>query len=155
MENQVNKDRFIELFKKMQDVGASLWIETPLEGAELSRYRIMLDDQIMYDQCSDYLFLLQEYLNRNISMGHFSVEWHKYYGEYLETSARLETDLKALRLFPMDSKSDGFGEIILEIYSELEFLQDHGDPINNHGSLEDSFRIYVQECYEKIQKEYR
>lgn len=157
MIKQINIDRFIELLKKMQNLKnleRSLRIETPLEWEELSHYRRMLESQVAYNQCSDYLFLFQEYLNGNITMQDFFGKFYNYYFEFLDTSHSLETDLEALRLFSIDSKSDGFFRIILDIFQWLESIQEQEYLTNKPHTDDGSLQILIQECYEKIQKEY-
>ena len=64
MENNIdfNKTRYIQLLKKEKELLDLGFNKNAKEYRELLSYQIILENQVHYNNKSDYIFLLQEYL---------------------------------------------------------------------------------------------
>ena len=118
-----------------------------VEERELSSYKIILENQIYYNQRDLYISFIEEYLRENAAgtdgTGLFIYEFFALYRESqgdcraLEAEI-LETGISRLENFSINSESTKFGELIEDIFGECEFY--------DKNISDESFRSLIREA---------
>ena len=138
------KDRYYNLLLLSKNNNNKL---NGVEERELSSYKIILENQIYYNQRDLYISFIEEYLRENAAgtdgTGLFIYEFFALYRESqgdcraLEAEI-LETGISRLENFSINSESTKFGELIEDIFGECEFY--------DKDISDESFRSLIREA---------
>ena len=128
-----NKKRYLQLLNQ-RSIGDNS------NNDELSRYSCMLTNQLDWEIRYQYLSLMENFLNENISMPEFFAELRIKNYAIIDAVVFLE---KHRILLSIHQKASKFGELLEYITDELE-----GDL----SYTEDEFKNFIQENFIKIKK---
>jgi hypothetical protein len=138
------KDRYYNLLLLSKNNNNKL---NAVEERELSSYKIILENQIYYNQRDFYLSFIEEYLRENAAgtygTGLFIYEFfaldRESQGDCRALEAEiLETGISRLENFSINSESTKFGELIEDIFGECEFY--------DKDISDESFRSLIREA---------
>lgn len=144
------KKKHIELLKRFLDFrkqGKSiydLYVENRNEYLELSRYRSMVSDCIFWTRRKEFVLCMENYVNDSIDFKDFEIAFSKLWWQYLKKGKELQIDLKGLKNFELDSKSDGFGSLVTCVFRQFEVLEDE-------ECTEQEVKDYVRNILQRIQ----
>ena len=133
MSTYYNKKRYLDLLDQ-RNIGDNSNYD------ELSRYSCMLTNQLDWEIRDQYLSLMENYLNGNISIFKFFAELR------IKTYAIIDavTFLKRHQiLLSVDKKASKFEELVEDVIDELEGEISYTD---------DKFKFFIQEKFIKIKK---
>ena len=153
-----NKIRYIELLKKeeiFKNQKINFYKENPEEYEELSSYKIILENQIYYNQKDQYISLIKKYLKENAGEKTFVWDFFDIFRKNNEDVKILEKDIleqgiKILTNFRIDSKSTGFSDFITQIITLCESVTFSSEEPSRITS--DQFRDSIENIFFKIQK---
>lgn len=156
-----DKIRYIELLKKeetLKNQEISLLDENPEERRELFSYKIILENQIYYNQKVEYISLVEEYLRENAGKdgaGLFRWEFFNIFRKNNKAFDILEKEvlqegLQRLATFLIAPKSTKFSALINQIVGYCEFLT--FDPEDTYGINENQFRDSIEKIFLKMEK---
>lgn len=134
MNTDYNKKRYLQLLDQ-RSIGDNS------NNDELSRYGIMLTNQLDWEIRDQYLSLMEEFLNENICMSEFFAELRIRNYAIIDAVVFLE---KHRILLSFDEKASKFGELLEDVKDELE-----GD-LSYSG---DEFKNFIQDTMLKIQND--
>lgn len=134
MNTDYNKKRYLQLLDQ-RSIGDNS------NNDELSRYDIMLTNQLDWEIRDQYLSLMEEFLNENICMSEFFAELRIRNYAIIDAVVFLE---KHRILLSFDEKASKFGELLEDVKDELE-----GD-LSYSG---DEFKNFIQDTMLKIQND--
>lgn len=134
MNTDYNKKRYLQLLDQ-RSIGDNS------NNDELSRYGIMLNNQLDWEIRDQYLSLMEEFLNENICMSEFFAELRIRNYAIIDAVVFLE---KHRILLSFDEKASKFGELLEDVKDELE-----GD-LSYSG---DEFKNFIQDTMLKIQND--
>ena len=109
---------YVELLKynrSLKKDGTSLREQDQDKYLRLLNYVVKLSDHVHWQQKSDYLNIMQKFVNLKIDGKQFVSQFNKLHGSNQEAVKLLKTDLKQLNTFKLNPKSFGFTEWTLEI----------------------------------------
>lgn len=139
------KDRYYNLLLLSKNNNNKL---NDVEELELLSYKIILGNQIYYNQRDLYISFIEEYLRENAAgtdgTGLFIYEFFALFresqgdGRALEAEI-LETGISRLENFSINSESTKFGELIEDIFGECEFYD------KDISDEDESFRSWIRE----------
>lgn len=133
MSTDYNKKRYLQLLNQ-RSIGDNS------NDDELSRYSCMLEAQLYWEIRDQFLSLMENILNGNISMPEFFAELRTKNYAIIDAVTFLE---RHQILLSFDKKASKFGELLEDVLDELE-----GD-ISYTG---DEFKNFIQENFIKIKK---
>jgi len=123
---------------------------------KLLNYSVNLSDHVYYQKKSEYLNLMENFVNLKINGKEFVSQFNKTHRTNQETIKVLKTDLKQLNTFQPNPKSFGFTEWISEIdlgcdefYSDFDSKDSPDFPFAKN---EDQFRTFIADIIPQIQK---
>jgi hypothetical protein len=134
MNTDYNKKRYLQLLDQ-RSIGDNS------NNDELSRYGIMLNNQLDWEIRDQYLSLMEEFLNENICMSEFFAELRIRNYAIIDAVVFLE---KHRILLSFDEKASKFVELLEDVKDELE-----GD-LSYSG---DEFKNFIQDTMLKIQND--
>ena len=165
MENNIdfNKTRYIQLLKKEKELLDLGFNKNAKEYRELLSYQIILENQVHYNNKSDYIFLLQEYLEyynentdeKGAGEGLFLWEFNTLFHADTKSLSVLEKEIleqgiDRLNTFSIDPKSPEFSDLIHDIFNICEALNPEAE--DRSEITFDEFRKYMEEIFFEIQK---
>ena len=127
------------------------------EKLELLSYKIILENQIYYNQRDLYISFIEEYLREKDAgtdgTGLFIYEFFTLYGKSQRDSRTLEaeileTGISRLENFSINSESTKFGDLIEDIFGECEFYDKDLSDISDESfrSLIRRILLEMKEC---------
>jgi hypothetical protein len=122
-----NKIRHLELLRRLLDFkkqGKDLYREKRDEYFELNRYQCMVNDCIFWTRRKEFALCMENYVHDSIDFEHFEIAFSRLWEESMKAYNALERDLKGLKNFELDPKSDGFGRLVTFVYRQFEVLED-------------------------------
>ena len=150
--NSSNKSRYFELVAKDKNLemkGTSLYNENRSEYDELVSYRIILENQVFYENRFQYIELIQKYIDGKINC--YTLQWDFFdlYNNHLEIHDKLIENLNQSGIssnisFWKDSKMENFSLLVDEMVPLCDALDD--------GLTEDRFDIEIKKIYSKMEK---
>jgi hypothetical protein len=150
MTNKFDKLEYIKLLEKekiLSTKGSSLESENQEEDNRLLSYRIILENQIYYNNRYEYQFLMKNYISEKISTLAFISAFFKLFRIDRDRLEPIEKDLKGLSNFSIDSKSKNFATFISEIFEDCDYLFDE-----NCEVMEEEFKDSIKKKYSQMQK---
>ena len=124
------KNKHIELVKRFMDFKKQgknvydLYLEKRDEYLELSRYQCMVNDCIFWTRRKEFVLCMENYVHDSIDFEHFEIAFSLLWKESMRAYNALKIDLKGLKNFQLDPKSDGFGRFVTFVYRQFEVLED-------------------------------
>ena len=137
-----DKIRHLELVKRFLDfknVGKNihdLYLEKENKYLELSKYQYMVSDYIFWTRRKEFV--------SSIDFEHFEIAFSRLWWESMKEDKALQVDLKGLKNFELDPKSDGFGSFVTSVFRQFEVLE-------NEECTEQDVKDYVRDTLEEIQ----
>ena len=142
-----NKIRHLELLKRFLDFknqGKDLYTENRDEYMELQEYRCALYHHIFWKSKEQFVLLMENYTHNSIDFEHFEIAFSRLWKETMKVYDTFEIDLKKLKNFELDPRSDGFGSLVTSVYRQFEVLEDE-------ECTEQEVKDYVQNTLREIQ----
>jgi hypothetical protein len=87
---------------------------------------------------------MKNYVHDSIDFEHFKITFSRLWRDSMKKDKALQIDLKGLKNFELDSKSDGFGSFITAVFRQFEVLEDE-------ECTEQELKDYVQNTLREIQ----
>ena len=109
-----NKIRHLELLKRFLDFrkqSKDLYRENRDEYMELQEYRCALYHHIFWKSKEQFVLLMDNFIQDSIDMEQFEIAFSQLWWETMKVYDAFEIDLKGLKNFKLDPKSDGFGPL--------------------------------------------
>lgn len=142
-----NKIRHLELLKRFLDFknkGKDLYTENRDEYMELQEYRCALYHHIFWKSKEQFVSLMANYTHNSIDFEHFEIAFSRLWKETMKVYHTFEIDLKKLKNFELEPKSDRFGSFITAVFRQFEVLEDE-------ECTEQEVKDYVQNTLREIQ----
>lgn len=126
--NSLNKSRYFELVakdKNLQIKGTFLYYENRLEYRELVSYQIILEEQVFYANRSEYINLIQKYIDDEINCYQFQWNFFDILHHHMEIYDKLIKNLNQFEInFSSDIKMKEFSLLVNDLVPMCEFLDD-------------------------------
>ena len=135
--------RFLD-FKKQGKNVYDLYLEKRNEYLELSRYQCMVNDCIFWTRRKEFVLCMENYVHDFIDFEHFEIAFSRLWWESMKEYDALKVDLKGLKNFELDPKSDGFGRFVTSVFRQFEVLEDE-------ECTEQEVKDYVRDILQEIQ----
>ena len=142
-----NKIRHLELLRRFLDLknqGKDLYTENRDKYMELQEYRCALYHHIFWKSKEQFVLLMENYTHNSIDFEHFEIAFSRLWKETMKVYDTFEIDLKKLKNFELDPKSDRFGSFITAVFRQFEVLEDE-------ECTEQEVKDYVQNTLREIQ----
>ena len=142
-----NKIRHLELLRRFLDLknqGKDLYTENRDKYMELQEYRCALYHHIFWKSKEQFVLLMENYTHNSIDFEHFEIAFSRLWKETMKVYDTFEIDLKKLKNFELDPKSDRFGSFITAVFRQFEVLEDE-------ECTEQELKDYVQNTLREIQ----
>jgi len=147
MKYNYNKIRHLELLRRFLDFknqGKYLYRENRDEYMELQEYRCALYHHIFWKSKEQFVLLMENYVHDSIDFEHFKIAFSRLWRESMKEDDALQIDLKGLKNFQLDPKSDGFGSLVTSVFRQFEVLEDE-------ECTEQEVKDYVRDILQEIQ----
>ena len=142
-----NKIRHLELLKRFLDFrkqSKDLYRENRDEYMELQEYRCVLHHHIFWKSKEQFVLLMDNFIQDSIDMEQFEIAFSQLWWETMKVYDAFEIDLKGLKNFQLDPKSDGFGSFVTSVFRQFEVLEDE-------ECTEQEVKDYVRDILQEIQ----
>ena len=142
-----NKIRHLELLRRFLDFknqGKDLYTENRDEYMELQEYRCALYHHIFWTRRKEFVLCMKTYVHDSIDFEQFEIDFSKLWWKSMKEDKALQIDLKGLKNFELDPKSDGFGSFITAVFRQFEVLEDE-------ECTEQEVKDYVRNILQEIQ----
>ena len=142
-----NKIRHLELLRRFLDFknqGKDLYTENRDEYMELQEYRCALYHHIFWTRRKEFVLCMKTYVHDSIDFEQFEIAFSQLWWDSMEEDKALQIDLKGLKNFELDPKSDGFGSFITAVFRQFEVLEDE-------ECTEQEVKDYVRNILQEIQ----
>lgn len=150
---------YIELLKydrSLKKHGTSLREQDRDKYLKLLNYSVKLSDHVHWQQKSDYLNIMKNFVDLKINGKQFVSQFNKLYRSNQEAVKILKTDLKQLNTFETNPKSFGFTEWISEIDLACDEFYPDFQPQDQvefaFARDEENFRTFVADIILQIQQ---
>jgi hypothetical protein len=102
------------------------YLEKQDEYLELNRYDSMVNDYIFWTRRKEFVLCMENYVHDSIDFEHFEIAFSRLWEESMEEYTELEIDVKGLKNFELDPKSDEFcrSVSVTVVYRYFEMLED-------------------------------
>jgi len=121
-----NKIRHLELVKRFLDFekqGKNLYTENRDQYMELLDYHCMLEDYAFWKKKKQFVLLMDNFIHDSIDMEEFEIAFSQLYRKTGEAHDAFKIDLKGLKNFQLDPRSNGFARFITFVYRQFEVLE--------------------------------
>ena len=71
-----------------------------------------------------FVLLMENYTHNSIDMKQFEIAFSQLWWETMKVYDTFEIDLKELKNFELDPRSDGFGSLVTSVFRQFEVLED-------------------------------
>jgi len=122
-----NKIRHLELVRHFLDLekqDKNLYSENRDEYLELLKYRSVVYDHIFWESREQFVLLMDNFIHDSIDMEEFESAFSQLYRKTTKAYEALEIDLKGLKNFQLDPRSNKFSSFITCVYRQFEVLED-------------------------------
>jgi hypothetical protein len=102
------------------------YLEKQDEYLELNRYNSMVNYYIFWTGIKEFVLCMENYVHDFIDFEHFEIAFSRLWEESVEEYTKLEIDVKGLKNFKGDPKSDEFfrSVSVTVMYRYFEMLED-------------------------------
>ena len=142
-----NKIRHLELLRRFLNFrkqGRDLYRENKDEYMELQEYRCALYHHIFWKSKEQFVLLMDNFIHDFIDMEQFEIAFSQLWWENMKAYDAFEIDLKGLKNFELDPKSNKFGSFITSVFRQFEVLEDE-------DCTKQEVKDYVRDVRRKIQ----
>lgn len=149
----MNQTRFLELLRKeevLESENKSLYEVEKSEYSELTSYRIVLQEQIYYENRSQYIDLVKKCLDGEINC--YALQWD-FFEIYQNDMKTLDKLIKKVSQYGIDSEMNFHTDSKIENFSSL--LDDQLVPLCDFlddGLSEESFYQKLEQVYSEMLK---
>lgn len=127
MTYKYNKTRYLELLKRFLNFkkqGKDPYKENQDEGLELLHYQSKLQDYIFLKSREQFALLMENYVNDSIDMEEFEIAFSLLWWESMKEHVTFKRDLKRVKNFQHNPRSDRFCSFITSVFRQFEVLED-------------------------------
>ena len=147
MTYKYNKVRHLELLRRFLDFkkqGKNFHKENRDEDLELLHYQSKLQDSIFWKSREQFALLMENFVNDSIDMEEFEIAFSRLWWENMEAHNAFKRDLKGLKNFELDPRSDRFCSFVTSVFRQFEILEDE-------DCTEQEVKDYVRDILQEIQ----
>nr|WPV76441.1 hypothetical protein [Naviculales sp.] len=147
MTYKYNKVRHLELLRRFLDFkkqGKNFHRENRDEDLELLHYQSKLQDYIFWRSREQFALLMENFVNDSIEMEEFKIAFSRLWWENMEAHNIFKRDLKGLKNFELDPRSDRFCSFVTSVFRQFEILEDE-------DCTEQEVKDYVRDILQEIQ----
>lgn len=122
-----NKVRHLELLRRFLDFekqGKDLYTENRDEYLELLHYRGTLEDYTFWKSREQFVLLMENFVNDSIDMEQFKIAFSRLWWENMEAHDAFKIDLKRVKNFQPNPRSDRFCSFVTFVFRQFEVLED-------------------------------
>jgi len=127
MTYKYNKVRHLELLRRFLDFkkqGKDLYTEKRDEFFELLHYQSKLQDYIFWTRRKEFVLCMENYVHDSIDFEHFEMAFSRLWWESMKEDDALQIDLKGLKNFQHNPRSDRFCSFVTSVFRQFEVLED-------------------------------
>jgi hypothetical protein len=135
--------RFLD-FKKQGKNVSDLYLEKRDEYLELSRYQSTLQDSIFWKSREQFALLMENLVNDSSDMEEFKIAFSRLWRENMKAYDAFEKDLKRVKNFQHNPKSDRFCSFVTSVFRQFKVLEDE-------DCTEQEVKDYVRDILQEIQ----
>ena len=142
-----NKVRHLELFRRFLDLkkqGKDLYTENRDEGLELLHHQSKLQDSIFWKSREQFVLCMKNYVHDSIDFEHFKIAFSRLWRDSMKEDATFQRDLKRVKNFQHNPRSDQFCSFITAVFRQFEVLEDE-------DCTEQEVKDYVRDILQEIQ----
>jgi hypothetical protein len=142
-----NKTRHLELLRRFLNFrkqDRDLYRENKDEYMELQDYRCALYHHIFWKSKEQFVLLMDNFIHDFIDMEQFEIAFSQLWWENMKAYDAFKIDLKELKNFELDPKSNKFGSSITSVFRQFEVLEDE-------DCTKQEVKDYVRDVRRKIQ----
>jgi hypothetical protein len=143
-----SKKRHKQLVIRSQDLknqGQNLFIENPEEDSELSKYNIVVEEQVFWTHRENFFLLMKNFLDNILDFDEFETAFSLLYRKTTEEVDMFIIDLKQIDKFqPSLTRPYRFASFIGSIFRQFEEVEDE-------YCTERDVKDFVKEVYLKSQ----
>ena len=150
MTYKYNKVRHLELFRRFLDLekqGKDLYMENRDEYLEFLHYQSRVEDSIFWKSREEFAFLMENLINDSIDMEQFKIAFSRLWWKSIKEDDIFkedERDLKRVKNFQHNPRSDGFCGLVTAVFRQFEVLEDE-------DCTEQEVKDYVRDTLQEIQ----
>ena len=147
MTYKYNKVRHLELLRRFLDYkkqGKNFHRENRDEDLELLHYQSKLQDYIFWESREQFALLMKNLGNGSIDMEEFKISFSRLWWGNMEAHNAFKRDLKGLKNFELNPRSDRFCNFITAVFRQFEVLEDE-------ECTEQEVKEYVRDIFQEIQ----
>jgi hypothetical protein len=142
--NKIRHLKLLRRFLNFRKQGRDLYRENKDEYMELQEYRCALYHHIFWKSKEQFILLMDNFIHDFIDTEQFEIAFSQLWWENIKAYDGFEIDLKGLKNFELDSRSNKFGSSITSVFRQFEVLE-HED------CTKQEVKDYVRDVRRKIQ----
>lgn len=142
--NKIRHLKLLRRFLNFRKQGRDLYRENKDEYMELQEYRCALYHHIFWKSKEQFVLLMDNFIHDFIDMEQFEIAFSQLWWENMKAYDAFEIDLKGLKNFELDPKSNKFGSSITSVFRQFEVLEDE-------ECTEQEVKDYVRNILPEIQ----
>jgi hypothetical protein len=122
-----SKKRHKQLVIRSQDLknqGKNLFLENPEENSELSKYNIVVEEQVFWTHREDFFLLMKNFIDNIINFDEFKTAFLLLYRKIREEVDMFIIDLKQIDKFQPSTRPYRFASFISSILRQFEEVED-------------------------------
>jgi hypothetical protein len=139
-----NKKRHIQLSQRSQHLtnhGKNILIENLEEALELSKYNIVVEEQIFLTRRKDFVLLMKNFIDNIIDFEEFEIAFSLLWRETINESNAVQLNLKQIEEFqPSPTRPYRFASLVTAIFRQFE-------EVENEYCTERDVKDSVKEIY--------
>ena len=150
MTDKYNKIECLKIFKRFLDFtkqnksNYDLYLENRDEWEKLSQCEQMVHHHIFWIRRNEFVLCMENYVHDLIDIEQFEIAFSQLWWETMKVYDTFEIDLKKLKNFELDPKSDRFGSWVTAVFRQFEVLEDE-------ECTEQEVKDYVRNILQEIQ----
>ena len=143
-----SKKRHKQLVIRSQDLknqGQNLFIENSEEDSELSKYNIVVEEQVFWTHRENFFLLMKNFLDNILDFDEFETAFSLLYRKTTEEVDMFIINLKQIDKFQPSPRSYRFASFIGSIFRQFEEVEDE-------YCTEQEVKDFVKKVYLKFQR---
>ena len=104
----------------------------------------MVNGCIFWTRRKEFVLCMENYVNDSIDFENFEIAFSQLWWQSMKEDKALQIDLKGLKNFELDPKSDGFSSLVIFVFRQFEVLEDE-------ECTEQEVKDYVRDILQEIQ----
>ena len=141
-----NKERHKQLVIRSGELnkqGKNLYIENVEEDLELSKYSVVVEEEVFWTNQEAFVKIMKNFLDNIIDFDEFETAFTLLYEKVIKEVDILEIDLEYIDKFQPSTRSDRFASFMGSIYRGFEEVEDE-------YCTEEELKDSVKEAYLKF-----